>query len=118
MQNNEEDQNIIELSNLVVDLAQALPVIKALLSGKPSAWREVWALCPNNSEIKTRTQKLEQKLDGILWVMWLEQPQADEDAKLVLFHMDSVFWNTMAICYKSSVVDKPRLHILKPHKTD
>ncbi len=81
--------------------------VRQLFELKPGIWADVLGLCNGLDEIKASIHKLEAKIDDTLKVLWLEHPDpAEVDFCLVLFYVDVLDWNSLAVYNKGRLLAK------------
>lgn len=93
-----------ELADFTADLlalrANEL-VLQGLFENPLGNWSDLANFLDGPSEIAEKLTFLQTECDGTLQVTWLEHPELDQGYCLVLFYMDSLGWNSLALYNKA-----------------
>jgi hypothetical protein len=97
-----------ELLDLTGDLL-ALKVNQSFVSmlfGVPSGqWLNVGEMLSGRPEVHQQLRELETMAQGQLQVVWLQHPETSAAYSLVLFFMESLGWDNLAVYHRELVVN-------------
>lgn len=94
-----------ELADFTADLLALQsnqPFLKALFAYPSGHWMNLQDLC-DLSSVTNALASLEAQGQGQLRVTWLEHPETSLDYCLILFYMNSLGWNSLALYHRSLI---------------
>ncbi|MEM9219643.1 MAG: hypothetical protein AAGD25_35595 [Cyanobacteria bacterium P01_F01_bin.150] len=92
-----------ELEDFTADLValkQNEEILRRLFSQPLGQWSDLMSLVDERGSVSTVLQTLAEKCDGSLQITWLEHPDLNTGYCLVLFYVDSLAWNNLALYNK------------------
>jgi hypothetical protein len=99
-----EQPDALDLEDELLDFTADLlalkanqPFIASLLAQPKGQWINVAAIAQNMAQMNQTLTALEAAGGGQLQVAWLSHPETNDDYCLVLFFMESLGWDNLAI---------------------
>ena len=84
----------------VLSLKANEKILHRLFSNPLGKWSNLASFLNDYDEIIQRLAKLQGDCDGTLQVTWLQHPELNQGYCLVLFYMDSLGWDNLALYNK------------------
>ena len=101
-----------ELTDFTADLLALKdnePILYRLFANPIGRWLDLACLLDNYDELAQQLASLQADCDGTLRVTWLSHPELDEGYCLVLFYVDSLGWNNLALYNKARLENLKRV---------
>lgn len=97
------------LGDLVADLVEFehnSPFLLRLFAVASGHWLEVKSLCDGLEHVASQLAQLNDICEGTLKVTWLEHPTSSSGYCLILFYMEELHWNSLALYNKQLFLQK------------
>jgi len=97
-----------QLSDLTADLVASRfneTFLERLFAVPTGQWLKVESLC-RGLEIQAKFADLRQEYGEDLQVCWLEHPSQDSGFCLILFYVESLHWNNLALYNKTALMKR------------
>ena len=98
------EPDIIDIEDELTDFAADLlalkkneTVLKCLFAQPAGTWVKATSCIDNTDQIYQEISSLQASCNGTLQITWLERPELGHDYGLVLFYVDSLGWNSLAL---------------------
>lgn len=102
-----EQPDALDLEDELLDFTADLlalkanqPFVSSLLAQPKGQWVNVAAIAPDIASVNETLMTLEAVSKGQLQVTWLSHPETNDDYCLVLFFMESLSWDNLAIYHR------------------
>ena len=77
------------------------PILKRLFTNPLGHWLDFSELLSGHDETVRKLEILQSECDGTLRVAWLDYPDLDRGYCMILFYVDSLGWNNLALYNKA-----------------
>jgi len=104
----QDESEVIDLEDELVDftadllsLRQSESVLGRLFHQPMGTWIDLLSLLDTNNCNLEMLETLQKDCDGVLRGTWLNHPELDQGYCLILFYMDALNWNQLALYNKA-----------------
>lgn len=98
-----------ELADIAADLVEFEEnslFLSRLFAAAVGQWLEVISLCDGLERVANQLTELNDLCEGTLKVTWLEHPISGSGYSLILFYMEELHWNSLALYNKQLFLQK------------
>ncbi|MEB3232496.1 MAG: hypothetical protein VKJ64_15915 [Leptolyngbyaceae bacterium] len=104
----QDESEVIDLEDELVDftadllsLRQSESVLSRLFHQPTGTWTDLRSLLDADDCHLEMLETLQKDCDGVLRVTWLNHPELDQGYCLILFYLDALNWNQLALYNKA-----------------
>jgi hypothetical protein len=97
------EDELLDFTADLLALKEYQPVLGQLFGLEVGQWENLSELLQGFPEMRNRLMELESLAKGRLRVNWLRHPETSDAYCLVLFFMESLGWDSLAVYHRSLV---------------